>query len=127
MDIVVACHACARAHTFGDLVPFRADCEGCSADLHVCLNCKFHDRYVDNECHEDAADPVSVKDRRNLCEYFKPKGVGVDTDDAAALAKAKLLAMFGGPPVVASSSSTNGQLSAADEAKRRLEALFKKS
>lgn len=130
MDIVVACHACGRPHTFGDLVPFRADCEACSADLHVCLSCRFYDRYVDNECREDAADPVAVKDRRNLCEYFKPKVIGANTDDAVAAAKAKLNAMFGGPPAPASSSapssSSDAPLSAADEAKRRLEALFKK-
>ena len=129
MDIVVACHACGRSHTFGDFVPFRADCEGCSADLHVCLSCRFHDRYVDNECREDAADPVSVKDRRNLCEYFKPKLAGDTTDDAAAAAKAKLHAMFGGLPVpssLSSSSSSDEPLSAADDAKRKLEALFKK-
>ena len=129
MDIVVACHACKRSHSFSDIVPFRADCEGCAADLHVCLNCRFYDRYADNECREDAADPVSVKDRRNLCEYFKPKTADAADVDAAAAAKARLNALFGGPPAAPSSasSSSNAPLSAADEAKRKLEALFKKS
>ncbi len=129
MDIVVVCHACNRSQSFVDIVPFRADCEGCAADLHVCLNCRFHDRYVDNECREDAADPVSVKDRRNLCEYFKAKNIdGTDADDAATAAKAKLAALFGGPPVSSSAptASSAAPLSAADEAKRKLEALFKK-
>ena len=128
MSIAVACHACGRLHTFPDIVPFRADCEGCAADLHACLGCRFYDRYVDNECREDAADPVSTKDRRNLCEYWKPKLQEDAVDDAAAVAKARLAALFGGAPAPASAlpSPTSGPLSAADEAKRKLEALFKK-
>ena len=128
MSIIVACHACARVHTFADIVPFRADCEGCAADLHVCLGCRFHDRYVDNECREDAADPVSTKDRRNLCEYWKPKEQAEAVDDAATVARARLAALFGGPPAPSSPSPSPsaGPLSAADEARRKLEALFKK-
>ena len=124
MDIVVVCHACSRPQTFVDVVPFRADCEACSADLHACLGCRFYDRYVENACREDAADPVANKDRRNLCEYFKPKSADAG-DDAAAAAKAKLNALFGGPPVPTTPTATSGS-SAADEAKRKLEALFKK-
>jgi hypothetical protein len=124
--IVVACHACGRAHHFQDLVPFRAECEGCAADLHACTACRFHDRYVENECREDAADPVAVKDRRNLCEYFKPKTAdGTDLDEAAR-AKAKLAALFGGGPAPPPAPRPASD-SAADEAKRKLEALFKKS
>lgn len=125
MMIIVACHACGRAHHFSDLVPFRAECEACAADLHACTACRFHDRYIENECREDAADPVAVKDRRNLCEYFKPKTAdGTDLDEAAR-AKAKLAALFGGPPAPSPPAAASGD-SAADEAKRRLEALFKK-
>lgn len=122
MDITVLCHACQKPATFRDFVPFRADCESCSADLHVCLACKHHDRYVENQCREDQADPVAVKDRRNLCEYFKPIAEGT-ADDEAARAKAKLAALFGGAPAAPASSSAP---SAADEAKRKLEELFKK-
>lgn len=132
MTTILDCHACGRTHHFADFVPFRAECEGCAADLHACAGCRFHDRYVENGCREDAADPVAVKDRRNLCEYFKPKSRDDGELDEAAKAKAKLAAMFGGPPVPSSpgasptSSSASGT-SAADEAKRKLEALFKKS
>lgn len=94
----VACPACKRLHSFSDLVPFRAECEACAADLHVCISCRMYDRYAENECREDAAEPVAKKDRANLCEYYKPLAPGAP--DAAA--------------------------SAADEAKRKLEALFKK-
>jgi len=129
MTNVVHCHSCGREHLFADVVPFRAECEGCAADLHACLGCRFYDRFVENQCREDAADPVGVKDRRNLCEYWKPKAAG-EASDEAAQAKAKLAALFGGPapsaPSAPSSSSTSSSNDAAAEAKRRLEALFKK-
>jgi hypothetical protein len=126
MDIVVTCSSCGRAQSFSGVVPFRAECEGCAADLHTCATCRFHDRYVENECREDQADPVAKKDQRNLCEYWKPKQPGAVDDDAAA-AKAKLAALFGGaPPSPTSSKATSSSLSAADEAKRKLEELFKK-
>jgi hypothetical protein len=126
MTIAVHCHSCRREHLFADVVPFRAECEACAADLHACLGCRFYDRYVENQCREDAADPVAVKDRRNLCEYWKPKASGA-VDDEAAAAKAKLAALFGGPaPSPASSAASTSSNDAAAEAKRKLEALFKK-
>jgi hypothetical protein len=126
MDVVVTCASCGRAHAFSGVVPFRAECEGCTADLHSCATCRFHDRYVENECREDQADPVAKKDRRNLCEYWKPRQPGAAVDDAAA-AKAKLAALFGGVSPPSATTPTSGAApSAADEAKRKLEELFKK-
>ena len=130
MDVAVTCPSCGRTQSFADLVPFRAECEACAADLHTCATCRFHDRHVENECREDQADPVAKKDRRNLCEYWKPKQQGA-VDDAAAAAKAKLAALFGGAPSTSapsspSTSAPSSSTSAADEAKRKLDELFKK-
>jgi hypothetical protein len=116
-DVVVVCPSCRTEARFSDLVPFRAECEKCSADLHVCTACRFHDRYVENECREPEADPVATKDRRNLCEYFKPKGAA-DADPSAE-ARRKLEALFGGAKAVAADDPQA-------EAKRKLDALFKK-
>jgi hypothetical protein len=106
-------------------VPFRCECERCSADLHVCLTCRFYDRYAENQCRETIADPVSNKDKRNLCDLHR---IGATEDNAGAVdaAKAKLAALFGGAsPVTAGSTSASSDPAA--EAKRKLEALFKKS
>lgn len=136
-QIEVACPSCRKLHAFSDLVPFRAECDACSADLHVCITCRFHDRYVENECREDSAEPVAKKDRANLCEYWKPLPVGGASEDPAAAAKARLAALFGGSgtaptgagpaapaPTTPAAPASSG--SAADEAKRKLEELFKK-
>lgn len=121
--IEIVCPSCKKQHAFEGMVPFRAECDKCSADLHVCITCRFHDRYVENECKEDQADPVANKDRRNLCEYWRPVEIGQSVDDEAARAKAKLAAAFG---MKVAPSATAPTSSAADEAKRKLEELFKK-
>ena len=125
----VTCHSCKKVHAFDGMVPFRAECDACSADLHVCITCRFYDRFVENECREPQAEPVAVKDRRNLCEYWRAKE-DAGADDDTARAKAKLNALFGGAAPAKTpdspSSSSSSSTSAADEAKRKLEALFKK-
>ena len=126
MSLDVICFSCSKVHVFSDIVPFRADCDACSADLHVCLNCRDYDRHVENQCREDQADPVAVKDRRNLCEYFKPKAAPSNTDDGAATAKARLAALFGDKPASPPVSSSASAPTAADEARRKLDELFKK-
>lgn len=126
MKIEVACPACKKVNSFDDMVPFRAECDQCSADVHVCFSCRRYDRYVENECREDQADPVAVKDRRNLCEYWKPLAIGGDADDETTRAKAKLAAAFGLQPPASTATAPSSGTSAADEAKRKLEALFKK-
>jgi hypothetical protein len=118
----IACPACGTEHIFEGTLSFREECERCAADLHVCLTCAFHDRYVENECRETEADYVATKDRRNLCEYYKPKVPSGEAHDEVAAAKAKLAVLFGGPKPPASEPGTSKE----DEAKRRLEELFKK-
>jgi hypothetical protein len=122
--VEVRCPSCKKVHTFDALVPFRAECDACAADLHVCHACRFYDRFVENECRETEADPVANKDRRNLCEYFKPLAISGATDDSAA-ARAKLEALFGGA-APARAPAAPAPDDAAAEAKRKLEALFSK-
>jgi ribosome-binding protein aMBF1 (putative translation factor) len=63
------CHAC--GHELSGPKVFRRDeCEKCSADLHVCLNCREYDRNSSNQCREPQAELVSNKDRSNFCDYF---------------------------------------------------------
>lgn len=93
------CHSCKKDVPLTDgKVGRQEDCPHCGADLHVCLNCGFYDRSAYNECREPSAERVVDKEKSNFCDYFKP------TTGAA----------------------TTGGPSAADEAKRKLEELFRK-
>lgn len=64
------CHHCGRKIEFVEKV-FRSDtCPGCGSDIHCCLNCRNYDESAPNQCREPQAEKVSVKDRRNFCDYF---------------------------------------------------------
>ena len=122
----ISCPACRAEHSFEGTLSFREECERCAADLHVCLTCRFHDEYADNECRETQADPVQQKDRRNLCEYYKPLAPGDAGEyDEAAAAKAKLAALFGGAPGAVDAGATVAE-PAVDDHRAKLAALFKK-
>jgi hypothetical protein len=71
-DRIVACHACATAHRFEDVVPRRADCERCGSALHCCRNCTFYDPAAHNACRESSAERVVEKDTSNFCDFFRP-------------------------------------------------------
>lgn len=78
-------------------IGFRDDCPRCGGDLHICLNCRFYDQYASRQCREPAI-PESVKDkeRRNLCEYFKPAEQGEEKagESASEAARRQLEALF---------------------------------
>ena len=80
-------------------IGFRETCEGCDADLHVCLNCRFHDPAAYNECREPNAERVADRDRANRCDYFAAAGgeAGAPADDSAAAAKSRLDDLFKKP------------------------------
>lgn len=95
------CHSCKKEIPVVDRIGRRDECPHCHADLHVCLNCQFYDPAVYNECHESNAERVLEKDRSNYCDYFST-GTGLPRSSAPAA-------------------------NPADEARHKLESLFKKS
>jgi len=70
----VRCHGCDAEIELaaGERVGFRDTCDACGRDLHVCLNCTFHDPSAYNECREPNAERVADRDRANRCDYFSP-------------------------------------------------------
>ena len=66
----IYCIECHTKNTY-ESPGFRATCEQCSHDLHICKNCSFYDENAYNECRESSADRVADKERNNTCEYFK--------------------------------------------------------
>lgn len=80
-----------------DRIGFRDECLRCGGDLHICRNCRFYDQYASRQCRETAiSESVRDKERRNLCEYFKPAEPGQDEagESASEAARRKLEALF---------------------------------
>lgn len=66
------CHSCNAVVSLIEGKAGRKDtCDSCDADLHACLNCRFHDASAYNECSEPNAERVLEKDRSNFCDYFE--------------------------------------------------------
>ena len=80
-----------------DRVGRRDECPHCHADVHVCLNCQFYDPTTYNECREPSAERVLEKDKSNYCDYFS-----------------------------VASSRVQAPQNPIDDARRKLESLFKK-
>ena len=67
----IYCFQCQTKNTH-ESPAFRAVCEKCLQDLHICKNCSFYDENTYNECRESSAERITDKEKNNLCEYFKP-------------------------------------------------------
>jgi hypothetical protein len=91
------CQACGALLSIEGTIGRRDECEACGADLHACVQCRFYDTSASDQCRESEAERVQDKERQNFCEYFQ-------------LATGK-----GG-----------GSLKAENDARDKLEALFKK-
>jgi hypothetical protein len=54
-------------------IPFKAECEHCGVWLHVCVNCKFHNPSMHNQCSLPNTEMVSDRTNRNFCDEFQIK------------------------------------------------------
>ncbi len=77
-------------------VPVRKadDCPGCGRDLRCCRQCGFYDPAVYNECREVQAERVVDSERANSCEYYSPAGGKSVAGTRAEEAKKALDALF---------------------------------
>lgn len=97
-----------------------ATCHACNADLHVCKMCRLYDTSVAKACREPIADEVRDKERANFCGYLELIGDAHRAGGAGSQqARDELASLFGLDAAPAAPDS-------AEEAKRKLEDLFKK-
>lgn len=88
------CAFCGAEIQIEDRVGRRDECPHCRRDLHACLQCRFYDRSYHNQCRETQAEYVADKERSNFCDYFQ-FGREVDAQGQAAEdAKQKLEGLF---------------------------------
>jgi len=66
------CHKCGRFWAGEKRQPgVKEYCEGCSAYLHSCLNCRFHDSRVHNHCRIPNTEWVGDRAGANFCDEFE--------------------------------------------------------
>jgi ribosomal protein S27AE len=91
------CSLCNYAVEIDKFFTRKSRCPKCGGDLHICLNCRFYSETSHNKCLEPKAEFQRTRDRANFCDYFLFRE---------------------------SSSVSSGKEK--DEAKKRLEDLFRK-
>lgn len=115
------CFKCGDPLHFDVKIGRRDMCPNCYAYLHCCRNCKFWDPSVHNECNENRAEFIRDREEGNFCLYFTFREVddgGVNDEEKA---KADLKRLFG-----FSTEDAQRAPKTEDDARRRLEDLFKK-
>ncbi|MEW5804983.1 MAG: hypothetical protein AB1847_23095 [bacterium] len=95
------CYHCQKPVKVERIVPRLAACPHCDSDLHCCLNCALYSEYAPNKCREPQSEQVSDRERANFCDFF----IFADT---------------------APGETPNKKKSEAEEARRKLDALFGK-
>lgn len=115
------CYKCNELLRFDVKIGRRDMCPNCYAYLHCCKNCEFWDSSVHNECTENRAEFIRDREEGNFCLYFTFKESTEDDLTEAQKAKEGLQKLFG-----VSVDRPNKAPQTADDAKRRLEELFKK-
>lgn len=94
MIIFMRCATCNKIASTTGKIFFRDECPHCRADLHICQNCLYYDTGAENDCRESSAELVLDKERANFCEYFRPAENQANASPAADEVKKKLDALF---------------------------------
>jgi predicted RNA-binding Zn-ribbon protein involved in translation (DUF1610 family) len=96
--IMKVCSLCRKEVTIDKYFSIKLTCPKCGGDLHICLNCSFYSETSHNKCLEPKAEFQRSRDKANFCDYFTFR-----------------------ESILSSTSKEK------EDAKRRLEELFKKS
>lgn len=65
------CFSCKKEVSAGTRPGRGESCPSCGADLKACLNCRFYERGVYNDCREPSAERVVDKAKANFCDFFE--------------------------------------------------------
>lgn len=66
------CHKCGAPWVSEKRQPgVKEYCEKCSAYLHCCLNCRFHDKSRPNQCQIPNTEAVADRAGANFCDEFE--------------------------------------------------------
>jgi hypothetical protein len=88
------CYSCGKDVDFQGRISIRETCLSCGNDLHTCHNCRFFDEKSNRECKEPSAELINDKDKYNRCDWFEFAGGLSDRSAKSDEAKEKLEALF---------------------------------
>jgi hypothetical protein len=103
-------------------------CPKCDAYLHACIQCRFYEPTLHNQCLEPEADYVGDRQKANFCDFFALAGT---RESSKAEAKRSRPAVGSSPSGGAAGGTPSGKPASttgndrAREARAKLEALFK--
>ena len=94
----LACWNCGQSLASEPLpISRHAQCEKCFEVLHCCRLCRFYDTSRPQGCDNDLADPPSVKEAANFCEFFDPKPNAFNNKSENSAAQHQLNNLFDDP------------------------------
>lgn len=88
------CAFCGEETSIEGKVMKKDTCPHCGRDLRCCMQCKFYDPHAYNECREVLAERIVDNKRANACEYYAPTGSSPATFNRTEEAKRALEALF---------------------------------
>ena len=91
---MIRCSFCGKEIEVKGTVTRGDACPHCRRDLHCCVQCKFYDPGSYNECREVSAERVVDKERANFCDYFVPRGASRGSINKKVEARKALEALF---------------------------------
>ena len=65
------CHRCGHEVQLLAELQRTDSCGHCLSDLKCCLNCRFFDPAMNNQCREPQAEWCPDKEKANFCEFFE--------------------------------------------------------
>ncbi len=89
------CYKCGTENPLSQSLPTRSElCVKCSSYLRCCMNCRFYDPAAPKACREPMAELVRDKEAGNYCDYFSPGDKKSPSGARAEEARKKLEALF---------------------------------
>lgn len=98
MSDTLSCWNCGASLTHVLLPVSRHEyCPECAEAVHCCRLCINYSTDAPEQCREDRAEPPTVKESANFCDFFSPRLTGAELASSRQdEARAKLDALFGG-------------------------------
>ena len=122
------CYKCEEELIFEVKVGRLDTCPNCEAYLHSCRNCRFWSPTAHNQCLENQGEYIRDREAGNFCGHFQFRRMAEEIGDEAQQAKSHLDSLFGASntPSAPPSWSVPSGSSSEDQARAKLEDLFKK-